>query len=238
MLIGLVPVCLIMLVEILWYRKSALNIPLNQKQYWAHRAYSPFYPPNSVEGIEYNIDQGIKGVEIDVYYDDTLNTFIVSHDFPYTKIDGDLLLLDTVFTQVLEPIHYWLDLKNLNADNYHSVSEKLSSLAFTYHQNGNLWLESDRGYLLSKMDKKNFKKIYWPQYSREWYKRWLKLLYIKTLVLISDFDAFDVVYFLLDEDYVSTFSAYPLFVSYLENSEAIKNTESIPNVQVLLIDTK
>ena len=139
---------------------------------------------------------------------------------------------------MLEPIHYWLDLKNLNADNYHSVSEKLSSLAITYHQNGNLWLESDRGYLLSKMDKKNFKKIYWPQYSREWHKRWLKLLYIKTLVLISDFDAFDVVYFLLDEDYVSTFSAYPLFVSYLENSEAIKSTESIPNVQVLLIDTK
>lgn len=54
---------------------------------------------------------GAPGVELDVYYDPALADFVVSHDYPYLRRDGALLMLDRLLAQTDPSKHYWLDFK-------------------------------------------------------------------------------------------------------------------------------
>lgn len=68
---------------------------------------------NSIESVALAFDRGAKGVEVDVFYDTQLATFVVSHDRPYHLQDGRLLSLRELLAAVGERGAFWLDWKKL-----------------------------------------------------------------------------------------------------------------------------
>lgn len=103
-----------------------------EKGVWSHRGLTKDsnFEQNSIESIKNAIKYDAKGVELDVYFDENTSDFIVSHDYPYQKPNGKILLLDSVFKQ-FSNINYWLDFKNLNKislKEIHRSIEKLESL--------------------------------------------------------------------------------------------------------------
>lgn len=66
---------------------------------------------NSAATVNNAFAHGAPGVEVDVYYDAELADFVVSHDFPYERKGGVLLMLDQLLAQTDPARHYWLDFK-------------------------------------------------------------------------------------------------------------------------------
>lgn len=68
---------------------------------------------NSIKSFDIVSKMKVKGLELDVIYDEKIKKFIVSHDFPYKEFNGKILLLDSVFSKYKNTFTYWLDFKNL-----------------------------------------------------------------------------------------------------------------------------
>lgn len=88
---------------------------------------------------------GAPGVEVDVYYDPTLADFVVSHDFPYVKRDGALLMLGQLLAETDPSKHYWLDFKRhgqLTRDQADAAAARLVEIATeTGIARQRLWIE-------------------------------------------------------------------------------------------------
>jgi len=76
--------------------------------------------------------RGAPGVEVDVYYDPQLADFVVSHDFPYRRRDGQLLMLEALLADSDPSKHFWLDFKRhqkLSSAQAEAAAARLAVLA-------------------------------------------------------------------------------------------------------------
>ncbi len=100
---------------------------------------------NSPATINNAFVHGAPGVEVDVYYDPALDDFVVSHDFPYVKKDGALLMLGQLLAQTDPSKHYWLDFKRhgqLTRAQAEAAAAKLGAIvAKTGVTPARLWIE-------------------------------------------------------------------------------------------------
>jgi hypothetical protein len=81
---------------------------------WSSRGlYGGDIEQNSMKSFSHAFEQGASGVEVDIFYNVSLNDFIVSHDFPYNKKEGKILLLSAVFDTLGDDHYFWLDFKKL-----------------------------------------------------------------------------------------------------------------------------
>lgn len=99
---------------------------------WLHRA-------NSIEEAQrYQYEYG--GLEIDVYYVDSLETFLIKHDLDAVSnltMDEWCDALDNV-----SRLGLWFDFKNLDERNGEAALQALISIRDKYHLNGKLYVES------------------------------------------------------------------------------------------------
>lgn len=111
-----IPISLMLLVDlgVMLISKDAPLQSLKSKT-WAHAGYyeKTDYSPNSIESISNAFKNGAVGSEIDVFYDVESGDYIVSHNFPYLKPNGEILVLDSIFSKFGNSNYYWLDYKNL-----------------------------------------------------------------------------------------------------------------------------
>jgi len=105
---------------------------VEENKIWLHRA-------NSIEKAQhFQYEYG--GLEIDVHYIDSLDTFIIKHDpdEPSTlSVNEWCEALDNVSN-----IGIWFDFKNLNEYNREDALKCLKKIRKKYHLNGKLYVES------------------------------------------------------------------------------------------------
>lgn len=121
MLIGSALIAITLLVGILILAREyhqVSNAPFYREPFkvWSHRGYrddTDLLAENSIAAFELAGNRGAKGIELDIFYDDEMDAFVVSHDEPYHRHDGKILRLSEVFDRFGPQFYYWLDFKNL-----------------------------------------------------------------------------------------------------------------------------
>jgi glycerophosphoryl diester phosphodiesterase len=91
---------------------------------WSSRGlYNSHKEQNSLASFSRAFQSGFNGVEVDFYYDNTLDKFVISHNKPkkgkdgqlhYTLKDGVLLTLNELLKKEGKGHYFWLDFKNLD----------------------------------------------------------------------------------------------------------------------------
>jgi len=207
-------------------------------QVWAHRGYTENHAQNSIPAFREAIRLGASGVEMDVYWDDSLHTFVISHDKPYRLPYGQILTLPMVMDSLpVQELFLWLDLKNLNKENAAVIIDSLQSLLAKHGAQKQVFVESENGWQLRKLDKVGIRTLYWVQYARSFPKKYIKLTYIKAMLLCSDFDGISTAYYLYDTSFQLNFSNYPIFVWYINDAEKIRDLIYNQPVNVVLTNT-
>lgn len=106
---------------------------------WAHRGYlgeTGQISENSIAAFELAGSRGAKGIELDIFYDDALNAFVVSHDKPYHLHNGRVLRLSEVFDRFGTQFHYWLDFKNLKHLPHAQIERAVTTMIALLEKNG------------------------------------------------------------------------------------------------------
>lgn len=94
------------------------NVYSDCRKVWATRGLvnadaSDHTAGNSIETVSLAFARGVRGTEVDVFYDPELEQYVVSHNFPYDLKDGELLSLDKLLAEVGGKHYYWLDFKHM-----------------------------------------------------------------------------------------------------------------------------
>ena len=96
------------------------NAPSDPRKVWGARGLVLDGPTierhgshNTIESVTRAFDRGAQGCEVDVFFDPELGTFVVSHDRPYHRHQGKLLLLEELLAAVRQRGAIWLDWKKL-----------------------------------------------------------------------------------------------------------------------------
>jgi hypothetical protein len=204
-------------------------------EYWSHRGRNNAgLPENSIAAFENVLQQGVTGIEVDVFWDETTKQMLVTHDTPqpgkqYTQ-------LKDIIARFRDSTSYWIDYKNLTSDNVNEVQEQLSQLAVTYNVQNKMYVESGNGMALRKMNATSIRTLYWVQYGRSFPKRPFKLLYIKSLIVFSKFYGYTSSYSLMDDDFKKQFGGLPLFIFHATAQKLRKESAKLSTVQVQLVD--
>ena len=100
---------------------------IEYKKIWLHRA-------NEIQKAQYFQDK-YDGLEIDITYLDSLNTFIVFHGGGL--VEPEPITLEQWFDEVgnANKLRLWLDFKNLNNKNKMAALKELNSLCTKYKIN-------------------------------------------------------------------------------------------------------
>lgn len=224
--------------EVAWRNYAPTSKPLPRQEVWAHRCFSPLYLENTIAGLRYNVAAGAKGIEMDVFYDDSLQNFVVSHEFPYLKADGKLLLLREVFENIKDSTQYWLDFKNLSYNNQKNADKVLTELVNSHQLANKVFIESHKGWLLRGLCHPPLRTIYWAYYeNRPPIFQPLKIWSMKLLLMTSDFDALDTFYDSADDRYRAIFDKYPTFICYANGETEVKNSLKRANLVAVLVDS-
>ncbi len=208
--------------------------PYENYELWAHRGFHINYEQNSIGAFSAALKTGFKGIELDVFYDNSLNKFVVQHDTPY-RIDTTSLFLENVFERFGDSLRYWIDLKNLNKQNVDNISDRLLSLFVKYKTGNKCYIESAKGYLLQQLAKRNIQCLYWVQFGRSILKRTLKTTYIKWLLLTSDFVGITTHHRLYDNLFIHHFGNESIYVFTVNDAQTLKKMD-LSTVKVILTD--
>ena len=121
---------------------------------WLHRA-------NDVAKARYFQDK-YAGFEVDVHFVDSLNTFVVQHDFGANS----KLRLEDWFASIdnRSNLGFWIDFKNLDYSNMKAAAKELARLRKTYKLKGMIIVESSDPECLKVFDNLNFRTSYYIPY--------------------------------------------------------------------------
>jgi len=94
----------------------------NSTEFWSHRGLVPNgAQENTIVAFEFAIENNVSGIELDVFWIDSLNELVLMHHYdssfslrPYTTFTKAL-------TRFQDSAKYWLDLKNLNRQNVENI---------------------------------------------------------------------------------------------------------------------
>ena len=121
---------------------------------WLHRA-------NDTAKAMYYQDQ-FAGLEVDVFFVDSLNTFVVKHDADETPNVG----LEDWFAALEKrsKLGFWIDFKNLDETNKEASAKELARLRETYRLKGLMIVESSNAGCLKAFDDLRFRSSYYIPY--------------------------------------------------------------------------
>ena len=118
---------------------------------WLHRA-------NDIAKAQYFQDK-FDGLEVDVHFVDSLNTFIVKHDFDEVsdqRLEDWIASLDN-----RSKLCFWIDFKNLDKDNMRAASKEMARLRKTYKLKNWIIVESSDAECLTAFRKRKFRTSYY-----------------------------------------------------------------------------
>lgn len=222
---------------------------------WSSRGfYDSRKEQNSLAALNRAFALGAKGVEIDFYYDVKSDRFIVSHDKPkkskngeliYQEKEGQLLTLESVFTQISLTQHFWLDYKNLDRLDENETKSAIKRLQFITEQTGftrQVYIEGSNPLILSNYTRAGFHTILGihplPQ------SNWLSGLSISIYKLgyyFNDITALAMPYGELkdptyNEQAADALSSIPLFVFHVPvDKDLVQSLLENQGVNVLLV---
>lgn len=118
---------------------------------WLHRA-------NDIAKAQY-FQYKYAGLEVDVYFVDSLNTFVVQHDVGANS----RMLLKNWFASLdnRSKLCYWIDFKNLNKDNMYASAKEMARLRRTCRLRNWIIVESPNAECLQAFTKKKFRTSYY-----------------------------------------------------------------------------
>jgi hypothetical protein len=119
---------------------------------------------NTAATVNNAFAHGAPGVEIDVYYDPALADFVVSHDFPYERKGGAVLMLQRLLAQTDPTKHYWLDFKRhgqLTRAQAEAAAARLGAIADGAGvARPRLWIEGTEPFNLMPFERAGFSIIF------------------------------------------------------------------------------
>jgi hypothetical protein len=221
------------IIEVLFEQKKSKKTIA--AEYWSHRGKNNAgLPENSIAAFEYVLQQGVTGIEVDVFWDEATKQMLVTHDTPQAV--KQYPLLKEIIGRFKDSASYWLDFKNLNSANVKQVQEQLSQLAAAYQVQDKIYIESSNGPVLRKINTSTIRTLYWVQYGRHFPKRPIKLLYIKSLIVFSKFYGYTSSYSLMDDDFKKQFGGLPLYIFHATAQELGKEAAAPSSIKVQLVD--
>lgn len=197
---------------------------------WAHRV-------NSLEGIEERI-QNFNGIEVDIYYNNELNSFEVKHDIDSSGIDLELFL-DSINS--IKDVLFWFDYKNLKEYTDAGIL-KLNAILHQRNLEKKSFVESLYGPQLEKFSGKvatslwvGVSKI--PEQASErnklYHKKYKFILSLDISMLSAGYGMFEFI----SEYFPNHRCNYWISGSLGEERMAILNKMALsPNVNIILID--
>ncbi len=117
--------------------KNYSNVYNNPNIVWSSRGlYETSSEQNTMQSFKRAFDKGFIGVEVDCYYDVSLDKFIISHGqkkksdgtSKYALKNGKLLTLEEVFSTLGEGHYFWVDYKNLDRLNEEESKKSIKRL--------------------------------------------------------------------------------------------------------------
>lgn len=121
---------------------------------WLHRA-------NDVAKAKYFQDK-YAGLEVDVCFVDSLNTFIIEHDYnekSHKRLDDWFAALNR-----RSKLGFWIDFKNLKKSNMEAAAKELAKLRKTYKLKGLIIVESSNAECLQMFEDLRFRTSYYIPY--------------------------------------------------------------------------
>jgi len=233
------PVLIFVCVFVVWiaslYISYAPDCVRSEGETWSHRGVHAEAPENSEDAIRKAIEQGFKGVELDVFFDLKAG-LVVSHDQPYKKVNGEIVLLEDIFRAFGDTLSYWIDLKNLQRSNRKAVRNAFQELmAGKDDLHSKILIESANGRQLRYLNK-HFNCIYWVQFSRKFPRKFIKLAYIRSLLARTDFTGISTDHRYIDAVFEKNFRNMCWYVFTVNEPDKIKILTEKPEVQVILTD--
>ena len=118
---------------------------------WLHRA-------NDIAKAQY-FQNEYAGLEVDVHFVDSLNTFVVQHDFGANS----KVRLEDWFTSLdnRAKLCFWIDFKNLDKDNMKASADEMARLRKLFKLNKMIIVESSNAECLKAFDDLNFRTSYY-----------------------------------------------------------------------------
>lgn len=210
---------------------------LPQQEYWIHKGLydNKTVFENTIAAFDSARKKNIKGLELDIFFIDSLNDFVVTHDIPNRYTLPPLLFSD-VIKRYDSAFTYWLDLKNLNNENMAPVSARLYSILGKKLKH-KAFIESANAAPLGYMTANGFNTIYWIQYDRT---NFLRKLYKTTLIkwnfIQYKYTGGTMAASMTDEDFFENFKAVPKFIFHIYTPELYNKVKNQPNIAVYLMD--
>lgn len=118
---------------------------------------------NSLASLSRAFANGAEGSEIDLYYETTLNRFVISHDLPYNEHSGELLFLEDIFQHAAPGKYFWLDfkkLRKLDDDAVNAAATRLQTIAYASNLQDRIYVEGEDPFNLGVFRDAGFKTIY------------------------------------------------------------------------------
>ena len=141
----------IVLVVLAVFAYSCTKPSEHPSKVWLHRA-------NDIAKAKYFQDKYV-GLEVDVHWVDTLNTFVVQHDFGVNS----KLRLEDWFAAIdkRSDLGFWIDYKNLDYNNMEASAKEMSRLREAYGLQGMVIVESSNAGCLKAFEDQQFRTSYY-----------------------------------------------------------------------------
>jgi|694.fasta_scaffold17712_6 glycerophosphoryl diester phosphodiesterase len=180
----------------------------------------------------------IHGIELDIFYIDSLYDFVVTHDMP-NKFGLPILKLSDVLQRYQGKWNYWLDLKNLTDDNKIDINKAMKQCCekANFANLNLLYIESGEADALGYLASKKWNTLYWIQFNRtEAWRQYLKVMKIKTDFIYYNYSAASIGETFFDEVYQDYFHQMPSFVFHIYDRASYNRVHSHANANVYLMD--
>ncbi len=205
--------------------------------HWIHRGLydNKMVFENTIAAFDSARKMNITGIELDLFYIDSLHNFYVTHDLP-NGFGLPPLLLSEVIEKYDTSFSYWFDLKNLTEENMERIHFGLLEIV-PGEVLKKVFIESAEADALGYLAESGFNTIYWIQYNREnWIKKAFKKLFIQWKFVRYKYVGGTTAATLADEDFFTTFDPVPKFIFHIYTPQQYNSLQSHDNVAVYLMD--
>ncbi|GAA3961261.1 glycerophosphodiester phosphodiesterase [Allohahella marinimesophila] len=209
---------------------------------WAHRGFVGEHEENTLGSVRAAAAMGATGVEVDILYDEPTEQFIVSHDEPYQRTDGELLTLDQLLAEFPQDTYLWLDAKNLGElwpqDALAAVA-KLAMAIKSYGLQDRALVESRNPLYLGRLSDESIHTSYMispnAKYAAPLF--WLNVYFMKMTYTWGPFSALSMNDYRYGEKVAEAFGdEVAILVSTVNDESEFERYALHPNIRVVLTD--